>query len=200
MAVLINWKICDNAKECNGPSVCPTDAIYWDLEKKSLAIDNSKCTSCGLCEPSCPVGAIRVARTDEEFNRIKREIEADPRTVAELFVDRYGAAPIDPRAQGFSVDSLETNKLLAVELFKNETIHCLLTSIPIRELLGSADVGFRKAVADDELLKRYDIKQLPALLFFKDRKLVGKIEGYYSEDQKDEFKKKVDGIINKVNA
>ena len=30
MSVLINFKICDNAEECDGVRVCPINALYWD--------------------------------------------------------------------------------------------------------------------------------------------------------------------------
>ena len=40
MAVLINFKICDNAKECGGIAVCPTGALSYDDEKESIVIDN----------------------------------------------------------------------------------------------------------------------------------------------------------------
>ena len=36
MAVLINFKICDNAKECNGIEVCPTGALSWDKKNQNL--------------------------------------------------------------------------------------------------------------------------------------------------------------------
>lgn len=31
MPVLINFKICDNAKDCSGIAVCPTGALSWEL-------------------------------------------------------------------------------------------------------------------------------------------------------------------------
>ena len=40
MPVLINFKICDNAKECGGIAVCPTGAISYVENKESLVIDN----------------------------------------------------------------------------------------------------------------------------------------------------------------
>ena len=36
MPVLINFKICDNAKECGGIEVCPTGALSYDDENKSI--------------------------------------------------------------------------------------------------------------------------------------------------------------------
>ena len=94
MGVLINFKICDNAKECGGIEVCPTGALYWDEEKESITIDNSKCTSCEKCIEACPVDAIKVGKTDEEYQELKKEIDNDPRKRSDLFVDRYGAQPI----------------------------------------------------------------------------------------------------------
>jgi len=64
-AVLINFKICDNFKDCSGIAVCPTKAFYWDRKKRTIAVDNEKCKSCGLCEESCPVDAIVETRIFE---------------------------------------------------------------------------------------------------------------------------------------
>ena len=36
MSVLINFKICDNAKECSGVEVCPTEALSWNEKKKNI--------------------------------------------------------------------------------------------------------------------------------------------------------------------
>ena len=125
MPVLINFKICDNSKDCNGIKVCPIGAFYWDEKNKTIAVDNSKCTNCGKCEDACPVDAIRVARNEEEYEKIKKEIEEDPRKVSDLFVDRYGAQPIHPAflipQSKFDVQILRSTKPAVVELFKNET-------------------------------------------------------------------------------
>ena len=75
MAVLINFKICDNDKACGGVAVCPTGAIYYDEEKETLAIDNEKCISCGMCEKECPIGAIKVAKDEKEYEILKKQIE-----------------------------------------------------------------------------------------------------------------------------
>ena len=42
MAVLINFKICDNAKECGGIDVCPTGALSWNDVDSKIEIDNDK--------------------------------------------------------------------------------------------------------------------------------------------------------------
>ena len=203
MPVLINFKICDNSKDCNGIAVCPTHTIIWNEKKKVIEIDNLKCISCGKCEESCPVNAIRVARNEQEYKKIKKEIEEDPRKVSDLFVDRYGAASVSPAflitPDKFEVQILESTKPAVVEFFKNSSIKCLLHSIPIKELLN-IDVKYRKVDLsnDDSLLEKYKINQVPSLLFFKNGKLIGKIEGYYKIGNMKDLKKKVEDIIKQI--
>ena len=79
MPVAINFKICDNAEECNGVAECPTGALSWDEGKKTIAIDNGLCISCRICERACMMNAIRVAHSEDDFEAIKAEIEGDPR-------------------------------------------------------------------------------------------------------------------------
>ncbi len=203
MPVLINFKICDNSEDCNGIEVCPTGAFYWDKKKKTIAIDNSKCTSCGVCEEACPVGAIRVAKDEKEYQRIKKEIEKDTRKLSDLFIDRYGATPIHPAflipQSKFDVQILRSTRPAVVELFNNESIECLLYSIPIKELFKNVDMKYKKMeIKEKSLLKKYKVKKLPSLLFFKDGKLVAKIDGYYDNKQKKEIKEKVNKILSKI--
>jgi len=46
-------------------------------------------------------------------------------------------------------------------------------------------------------LKKYGVKEFPSLLFFKDGKLIGKIEGYYGKGKKRELIEKVGKILEK---
>lgn len=196
MAVLINFKICDNAKECGGIEVCPTGALSWDEENETIKIDNEKCISCGSCEQNCPIGAIRVAYDDEEYKKLSKEIEEDPRTTKDLFVDRYGAAPL---SEFFMIEEKDLNKKIGngitlVECYEDDSIQCLLKSIPIKDITSNMpkDTMFYKVEANEELKKKYNINELPTLLLFKNGNLLGKIEGYYQVEQKEE-------LINKIN-
>lgn len=204
MSVLINFKICDNSEDCSGIDVCTIGAFYWDKKRKTIAVDNSKCISCGACEKSCPVGAIRVARNEEEYQKIKKEIERDSRKVADLFVDRYGASPISPAflipQKKFGIQILRATQLAVVELFNHDSIQCLLRSIPVKELFGkvSPNIKYRKIEQDDNsLLEKYNVKKLPALLFFKDGQMIGKTEGYFEAKDKDVLLRKIKEILSK---
>lgn len=203
MAVLINFKICDNAKECGGVAVCPTGALTWNETKQTLEIDNSKCISCGRCEKECPIGAISVAKNDEEYQKLKKEIDDDPRSIKDLFVDRYGAAPLN---EFFTIteDSLKNNKndgILLVECYEEELIQCLLKSIPIKEITIDMPktTKFYKIEASSSLKKDYDLTEFPTLLVFKDGKYLGKIEGYYEVSQKHEFIENINKILGENN-
>jgi len=202
MPVLINFKICDNSEDCSGIEACPTGAFQWDEKNKTISVDGSRCTSCGACEKSCPVDAIRVARNEKEYKKIKKEIDRDSRKVSDLFIDRYGAQPIHPAfvisQDRFEIQILRSTKLAAVEFFNKKSIMCLLKSIPVKELLEGLDVKYRKMeITDDGLLKKYKVKELPALLFFKNGKVIGKIEGYYETAKEKEIVSKINGIISK---
>lgn len=199
MSVLINFKICDNAKECGGIEVCPTGALSWDEENETIKIDNEKCISCGTCERNCPIGAISVTHTEEEYSKKKQEIEEDPRTTKDLFVDRYGAAPL---SDFFMIEEDELNKktgngITLVECYEDDSIQCLLKSISIKEITSDMpkDTMFYKIEAGAETKEKYDITELPTLLIFKNKKYLGKIDGYYSTENKEEFMNKINEII-----
>ena len=199
MAVLVNFKICDNAKECGGIAVCPTGALSWNEEKETIDIDNEKCISCGRCEKECPIGAIIVAKNDEEYKNIKKEIDEDPRTTKDLFVDRYGAVAI---SDFFKIelsdikDKTGKDCITLIEIYNPDVAECLLKSIPIKELTKNLpkDTLFYKAESD-KVIDEYEITELPSLSVFKKGKLLGHISGYYTTDEKEEVISKLTSIL-----
>lgn len=201
MSVLINFKICDNAQECNGIAVCPTGALSWDKKKKSIKIDSEKCISCKKCEKSCMVSAIRVAKNEKEHKEIEEEINSDSRKVSDLFVDRYGAQPIHPafliKEDKFELEVLGSKKMVVAELFNDDSIMCLLKSIAMKDLFADYSIKYRKVEVGKALVREYKIKELPTLIFFKNGELLGKIEGYYDNKKKEKLIKKIKLIVEK---
>lgn len=201
MPVAINFKICDNAKECGGINVCPSNALYWDEDNETIVIDNSKCTSCGLCVDTCPVGAIRVAQTEEEYRQIQKEIEQDPREKEELFIERYGAANIDPKimVEDFKEDVLDPSfeQPVVVEFFNDESIQCLLHSIPYKDFRPDCASIFRKCDASkyENVTETLGITVLPCLVIFKNGKETGRIEGVYTIAQREALKDKLKQLL-----
>lgn len=201
MPTLINYKICDNSPECGGIAVCPTKAMYFDEEKETIVIDNDKCISCGLCRPQCPVSAIYIAKTNEEFEELKKEIEKDSRTIKDLFVDRYGATPISDFFI-ISPDKLKekilTNGITLIELYTDESIQCLLKSIPIKDITGEmdGDIAFYKLKLTEKISSEYNIVEVPSLLIFNNGKYKGKIDGYFETSKIELLKEKINQILD----
>lgn len=199
MSVLVNFKICDNAKECSGIAVCPTGALSWDEENETIKIDNDKCISCGRCEKECPIGAIMVAKNDEEYQKMQKEIDEDERTTKDLFVDRYGAVAISDFFK-IELDDIkekaEKDWLTLIEVYNQDTAECLLKSIPIKELTKNLpkDTLYYKTESDKNIVE-YNIKELPSLLVFKKGKLLGHIDGYYTIDDIEIVLSKLSEII-----
>lgn len=202
MPVIINFKICDNARECGGISVCPTHAMYFDEKDNIIKVDKDKCINCGACEKACPVGAIRFGRTQAEFEKIKKEIDDDSRTIADLFVDRYGAMPIQEEylkeASELNDTIKNTNIPLIIEINTDDTINCLLKSVPMKEILKAyapKAIAYKFLMSPEELAS-YGIENTPCLRFYDHGKLIGEINEYFVDMDRKEYLDKIKTFLN----
>lgn len=201
MSVLINFKICDNAAECGGIAVCPTQALSYEKDKKTIIIDNDKCISCGLCMPQCPVSAISVAKTQEEYEDYKKQIDNDSRTIKDLFVDRYGASPISDFfmiTEDELPNKISYSGVTLIEVYDSADTQCLLKSIPMRDITDEikGDIRYYKLDSSQEVQNKYKVSQLPSLLIFKSGNEIGRIEGYYNQEQKQDFLDKIKLLVS----
>lgn len=196
MAIRINYNICDNSPECSGMSVCPTGTIFWDKEtdnprgtKGTLCVNNENCISCGLCvgAEGCPIGAINLIDHDTEM----ASLETDPNQVKALFVERYGAEPVDENVCIDNIDDvLESNEAITIiEEFTDDSIQCLLHSIPIDSIIShimkinnNSDIVYYKRFMEDTPEAVF-----PRLKIYKGKNMISQIEGYYSDVQENQL-------------
>jgi coenzyme F420-reducing hydrogenase delta subunit len=61
-AVEIDQDLCSRCCVCH--SICPYEAINYDVEADKVEIDIQKCQVCGICPSACPVSAIKIAYYD----------------------------------------------------------------------------------------------------------------------------------------
>lgn len=193
MSVLVNEKICDNAAECSGIETCPTGALFWNTDNGRIDVKNDLCISCRECVSACPVGAILVADNDEEFAQMRIDIENDTRTAKDLFVERYGAMPIDEESvlEDGPLDSIvKESSLFFIERFQDSSIQCLLHSIPAELLVNRYGCVYRKQQVSEE-----EEGVFPQLLIYKDSVLAGTIPGYFDDTHIEAFAEQIEIII-----
>lgn len=196
MAVQINWKICDNDKACGGIAECPTGALYWNEAESTIGINNDLCISCSKCVTNgCPVGAIVVTDTLAAYEQAKADLENDPRDKAQLFVDRFGAAPIsdDVLINKEDIEGKVQFGITLIERFTDSSIQCLIHSIKVDDVRYKLGRTFNYYKCEDE--EADETTEYPILDVYIAGQLKGSISGYYSEDEFDEFFTRLQSII-----
>jgi len=136
----------------------------------------------------CPIVAIRVAKTQAEYDKIKAEFDADPRRAEDLQVDRYGAGACETptlRPEQAADFIAEHHKgLVCLELQPPyDDMPCQLLSIPISELMDLSKITYRAVADGKEIADEYGVSEFPALVFFKDASQIGKVEGYFGDNE-----------------
>lgn len=205
MLIKINFNMCDNSPECSALSVCPTQAIFWNEheinalgEKGSLCVDNNKCISCGLCigEDGCPIGAIVDLESSEIVDNPN---DIDIEQIRALFVERYGAEPIDEAICISNLSSLSNldDGITIVENFSETSIQCLLHSIPatfivekIKELTNEKYVRYFKRMVESE-----SEEILPSLSIYRGKAKIAQVNGYFDESKKNKLYEKFSEMI-----
>lgn len=187
MPAVFNYKICDLAPECDGIGVCPTKALFYNPKTKRPEVDNKKCISCGLCVEACPVKAILVAQTEEEYRELVERVKNDPRSEKDLWRERLGCQPgrTPPSAKIVTPQNLsqEVKKIkgwVALDAWSEETLDCRYHSVLWEDLGFSDQFELKKLDGGKypELVKELGVTEFPTLLFFKNGKEINRREGY----------------------
>jgi NAD-dependent dihydropyrimidine dehydrogenase PreA subunit len=212
MAVLVNKKRCDNAKECSCIGECSTGAFTWNDKANSIAVDNSLCINCRQCVIACEAGAVKVARTYEEYQEIKNEYDEDIMTIEKLFQDRFGASLVDEKysLKLKNLDDLIRNaeKSLLIEFYNQDEARCLINSIPIKEIQEAINspCSYRKInISNIDEVKKYNVDGLPALIYISNKKgIVKKYIGFVDVSEKKNYLDKIHNdlyvMIEKMEA
>lgn len=193
MPPIINFNICDNSADCNGITACPQGVFVWDDKNRTIKIEKERCIDCGACVNFCSVNAIRYAKNEQERKQIEDEIASDTRTIKDLFVDRYGAMPIDDKylfelSKEKLANRINSNRPVIIEFNRTETIECLLKSVPIVDIQAkfNKDATYSRFFIDLKDMAEYGVSTTPVLRFYYGNKLLGEI-GYFENKNKHEY-------------
>lgn len=195
MVAIINYKRCDRAEACPCIKVCPVGALYYDPERKRPVIDKSKCTNCGLCVQKCPAQVIRLARNEEEEQKILEEIERDKMTTQELFLERYGVPPGNSdfvvNKSNFEDEVLNAKDVILVDCWSFSQAPCRIKAIPFGDFIKGAEIRKLNVDENKDIAKQFSIHLYPTLLVFKNGKIIDRFEGQLLPGKVSELRKKI---------
>jgi Fe-S-cluster-containing hydrogenase component 2 len=198
MSIIIDLYLCKHAKGCLGATACPTGALHWDNEKRRLSFDDEKCHQCGLCENACEADVISMKEYTSECAERKLRHRNSVIRPCNFAQERYGTALINKDFElslsSFVKRDFCADSVVAVEVYDKNSIECLLYSIPIDYLFEKRGVKFRKMEVSDNFLSENRISTLPALLFFRDGKEIGRVEGFYNYHQRHDLLRKIENL------
>jgi len=179
--------------------------FFWDNNEKTIKTDLSKCTECGDCESFCTVNAIRYAKDKKQLKKIQKEIDKDTRTIADLFVDRYGSdTVVDVYTFKLGKEKVQnrinSNRPVIIEFNSPDTIECLLKSIPISFIQEQfhKDATYSKFFIDAKDFADYGITNTPCLRFYNNGELLGSVDRYFENDEKFELFRLVRELGKKI--
>ena len=79
-----------------------------------------------------------------------------------------------------------------IEIIDLDQASCLIKSIPFKEIISNTHYDkYYRILWNDEIVKKYKLKESPTMLCFENGKLLKKIEGYFEDSQKVEFLNKL---------
>lgn len=211
MPVLIDQRVCDNSPGCSAIRVCPKDAIIYDRKKGKIVEDNSRCTSCGICQRVCPAGAVKVYPTDAALEAAKKEIENSTLTGDDLLEQRYGVRPGDPHELGtnmfqadcsnFADEVLKSELPVVVDFWAEWCAPCRILAPTFKDLAAEFDGKLRFAKLDTEECQQvpaqYGIMSIPTMLFFHKGRIIERAVGALP---KDALRSKIKTVLAKAVA
>mgnify|MGYP001278489233 CR=1 FL=1 len=171
--IIINQKICDKSPDCSGIAVCPTKALSFDEDSKSVKWDQGKCVFCLRCTmpDSCPIGAIMYARDEADEKNILDTINSDPRSGEWLWQERFGVEPGQPSiAKELNETNFEdvfySSENNLIDIWHEDYLNCRLHSILYQDIQKEIkNLTFYKLDAKKypELAKKLGVTIFPTL-------------------------------------